>query len=437
MNPRFAFSVRQLSYASLAIMATVAVFSAYGSNQAVFGGSEPSPYDLIQAPHASTEPSIESIDAAKSLPVNYITTQPIYQNDTFHSLLSRAHASLSNLSIDNRLKQKIDVWLDKNSGGEAQLTLDRDSQLLSLTLIKRDNPTKQLLITHSSSGYQEKTTASAIDTTIEMKSAFIDSNLFLATDSADIPEAISNKITDIFKGTIDFHQDLQPRDHISIIYEKFGANGNLSKVGNLLAVELRIGHEKYRAFRFQPEKGSANYFDENGSAYGHDILRSPVPYSRITSTFSALRFHPILQLWRSHNGIDYAVPTGTSVTATASGNVDFIGTKEGYGKTIILQHAMGYSTTYAHLSHFLLGISPGSHILQGQTIGWSGATGTVTGPHLHYELRKNGNYLNPSQVRLPAVATLSQSDREKFGQFIPSQIARLDQLSTTNLAAID
>jgi len=135
-------------------------------------------------------------------------------------------------------------------------------------------------------------------------------------------------------------------------------------------------------------------------------MRSPVSFTRITSGFSLARFHPFLQTWRAHKGVDFAAPSGTPVHAAGDGKVASAGWQNGYGNAVVLQHGALYSTVYAHLSRFATGIKPGARVAQGDVIGYVGQTGWATGPHLHYEFRVNNEQRDPMTIALPMAQPL-------------------------------
>ena len=162
--------------------------------------------------------------------------------------------------------------------------------------------------------------------------------------------------------------------------------------------------------------------------------RTPVPLSRISSRFNPNRKHPILKTNRPHRGVDYAAKKGTPILATGDGKVDFMGTKGGYGRTVILSHGGKYTTLYAHMSRYKKGIRSGKRVKQGQTIGYIGSSGLATGPHLHYEFRVNGTHRNPLTVKLPKAQPLPKKYRVQFKAQATPLITQLDILGSTSLA---
>jgi murein DD-endopeptidase MepM/ murein hydrolase activator NlpD len=162
-----------------------------------------------------------------------------------------------------------------------------------------------------------------------------------------------------------------------------------------------------------------------------------MPFDRISSGFTAARLHPVLKIWRSHKGVDYAAPTGTPVRAVSDSIVNFVGKQGGYGNLVVLNHQAPYSTAYGHLSRFAKGIKRGGRVSQGQVIGYVGATGLASGPHLHYEFRINGAQRNPLAMKLPTAYPLDRRYRAQFAAHAQPLSARLNLLRNTNLSKLD
>jgi murein DD-endopeptidase MepM/ murein hydrolase activator NlpD len=269
-----------------------------------------------------------------------------------------------------------------------------------------------------------------------MKSAEIRSSLFAATDEADIPDHVALQIAEIFSSDIDFHSDLRNGDRMSVVYEAGYSNGEMVKPGQILAVEFTNQGKTYRALLYRDRHGKAGYFTPEGKALQKAFLRSPLEFSRISSGFSLARFHPVLQKWRAHKGVDYAAPTGTRIRATADGTVEFAGVKGGYGNVVILKHPGGVNTLYGHLSRFAAGLRKGQKISQGDVIGHVGKSGLASGPHLHYEFRVNGIHRDPLKVVLPNTATIDRTDLADFkqrSQPLMAQLALLHGVATASL----
>jgi murein DD-endopeptidase MepM/ murein hydrolase activator NlpD len=243
------------------------------------------------------------------------------------------------------------------------------------------------------------------------------SSLFAAMASAGETADLSVELADIFSGEVDFNNDLQPGDRFELSTEKAVRDGRLVGYGNITAAMLTNAGRHLEAFRFQPAGAPPGYYDAEGRSLKRFFLRSPLKFDpRITSGFSTSRFHPILHINRAHLGVDYAAPAGAPVVAVSAGVVTFASSTNGGGRTVRIRHASGYESGYLHLSAFGPGIHVGAHVSQGQLIGKVGMTGLATGPHLHYELRKNGAIVNPQieHKKLPPGEPIPPSQMDAF-----------------------
>lgn len=259
-----------------------------------------------------------------------------------------------------------------------------------------------------------------------LKSGVIQHSLFGATDSSGIPDGIAVQMAEIFSADIDFHRDLRRGDRFTLVYEMHYHRGQAARSGRILSAEFINDGTTHQAFYFEQD-GKGAYYGADGKSRKKAFLRSPLEFSRVTSGFS-MRFHPILKTWRAHKGVDYGAPIGTKVRATGDGTVDFIGKQGGYGNLVILSHAGGYQTAYAHLNGFSKGLRKGSKITQGDIIGFVGKTGWATGPHLHYEFRVKGQAINPLSVAVPTALPLNGQQQAKFQAQAEQQLLTLSML---------
>lgn len=277
----------------------------------------------------------------------------------------------------------------------------------------------------------------ALETRTLLQSGAIQTSLFGATDDAGIPDNIAIQLADIFSTKIDFHLDLRKGDHFSVLYEAGFYQGELIKSGRVLAAEFTNHGNTYQAALYQGADGETHYYTPEGKSLHNAFLRSPLEFSRISSGFSLARFHPVLQTWRAHKGVDYAAPVGTQIKATADAVVAFVGVQGGYGNVVMLQHAGDIHTVYGHLSRFAPGLHIGQHIGQGDVIGQVGMTGLASGPHLHYEFRVHGEHRDPLTVALPNVAPIPQHQLALFRQQAAPRLAQLALLHGDQTAALD
>lgn len=302
-------------------------------------------------------------------------------------------------------------------------TTDRHGEPQKLTIPLLDE-NSALVATRSADGFSVDRQPLRLERRLEMASGEVSSSLFAATDEAGLPDEVATALADIFEGQIDFIADLRPGDRFSVVYEALYINGAARKTGRLMSAEIITGGRRHTAIWFSTGAGMGAYYAPNGQSLQSGFLRSPVEFTRVSSGFS-MRKHPILKEWRAHKGTDFAAPTGTKVRAAADGTVAFVGRQSGYGKFIVLEHADGYSTAYGHLHGFAAGLREGQKITQGQLIGYVGSTGWATGPHLHYELRVNGEPRDPLRVALPAPPSLSDKQLASFKRQTVGLLAQL------------
>jgi murein DD-endopeptidase MepM/ murein hydrolase activator NlpD len=272
---------------------------------------------------------------------------------------------------------------------------------------------------------------------ILMRAADIRTTLFAAIDAAQLDDSIAAQLADIFSTDLDFHKDVRAGDRFTVIYEMYFSGGEPVRSGHVLAAEFVSGGNAYQAVWFQHPNGHGDYYAPDGRAIRKAFLRSPLEYSRISSGFMELRFHPILERWRAHRGIDYAAVAGTGVRASADGVVETAGFDAGYGNFVVLRHEQKYTTLYGHLSGFARGVSRGARVSQGEVIGYVGATGLATGPHLHYEFRVNDVHQDPLSVASDPAPPITPELRAKFDVSARPMLARLALLRGTRLARLN
>jgi murein DD-endopeptidase MepM/ murein hydrolase activator NlpD len=348
---------------------------------------------------------------AEPVPARYFTRERVQKGDTVAALFERlgVHdaAAIEFLKTD---RKGTTLFRKLVPGKTLQAETDRDGQLLSLRYFLGSG---LLEVTRTATGFAARDRALTEAPRIYHRTAEIRSSLFAATDSAGIPDAVAMQIARVFSTDIDFHTDLRKGDRFSVVYEMQYEAGELVAPGRILAAQFTNDGRRYDAVLFVDEEGRESHFDFEGNNRAKAFLRSPVEFSRVSSGFGA-RFHPIFRNWRAHTGVDFAAPKGTRVLAAADGHVIGAGWRNGYGKTIEVKHGGSISTLYAHLSGFAPGVRNGARVRQGDAIGYVGATGYATGPHLHYEFKISGMHQDPMKVALPKATPVPPSQRPKF-----------------------
>lgn len=237
------------------------------------------------------------------------------------------------------------------------------------------------------------TTQVVVEGRIDKGAPSISESLERAGERLDLALAMA----DIFSGEIDFNSGLQPGDSYRLVVEKsVRDDGLFVGYGPVRAAEFVNDGRTLAAMRFTLPDGKSGYFDRDGRSLKRFFLKTPLKFEpRITSRFSRSRMHPVLKYARAHNGVDYGAPTGAPVVSVSNGTVSFAGWTNGGGRTVRVRHTSGYESEYMHLSAIAPGISPGARVGQGDLLGNVGQTGLASGPHLHYGLRRNGQYVNP------------------------------------------
>ncbi len=341
-----------------------------------------------------------------------VAEERIRRGDTLVGLLERMGVNTAGLATFLGQDKTARSLVNLRAGRvlTVQQTADGDLQWLRYKSGIDEDSQESILIQKRNGQFVAKLESVNFEKQIVFRSGRIESSLFAAADKAGMPDS-----------DIDFHRELQKGDEFKVVYEDLTLEGRSARSGRVLAVEFVNNNKPYKAYWFAPSGNrNAGYYNEEGRSLKKSFLRSPLAFSRISSGFTPRRFHPIQQRWKAHNGVDYAAPTGTPIMATASGTVKFSGWQNGYGNFVEIQHHSGYSTAYAHLSRFGKGVKVGQKVEQGDVIGYVGATGWATGPHLHYEFRVNRVPKNPLSI---TVAQAEPLDRNAFSEFKRVQLA--------------
>jgi len=419
------FSLRTLvALSSLPLFGVVAAF-----------GLAPDTNTLDFTPETITEAIALPALASAGRAGTFERESVIQSGDTLANALSRLKiddSEIQRLLATDAVRQ---LASSIRAGKRIQATTTQDGQLLTIQFERGDAPA--LTVRRQDDGYVAEESSALLETRVVMRSGRILSSLYGATDSASIPDSIANQMAETLSTSLDFREDLRRGDTFSVIYTVDYRNGEPIATGKLLAAEFVNAGKPYRVVLFRDPSGREGYYTPEGESLKRGFLRSPLEFSRVTSSFSNSRKHPVFGFHRAHTGVDFGAPTGTRVKATGDATVKFAGRKGGYGNLVILRHPNGYETYYAHLSAFASGIRSGRAVTQGQVIAYVGSTGASTGPHLHYEVRISGKPQNPMAIKLPGSPSLAVAQRTQFLQQTSDWSDKLALLRNTNLAALD
>jgi murein DD-endopeptidase MepM/ murein hydrolase activator NlpD len=301
-----------------------------------------------------------------------------------------------------------------------------------------DSATQVTLTAKADGGMAASVTTLPVERRVHFAHGEVQGSLFAAGEKAGLSETMVLKLADVFKYDIDFIKDLKKGDRFTLVYDDVYRDGKYSGGGDILAAEFINNGHRYTAYRFKQGDGSIAYYSQDGRPLRKGLMRTPVAFTRISSSFG-MRHHPILGYNRLHKGVDYAAPTGTPIHAAGDGVITFRGRSHGYGNFITIRNTPKYTTAYGHMSRFAKGLHVGSHVTQGEVIGYVGQTGMATGPHLHYEVRVDGRPENPLTVTMPKPEPLSAKLMVAFRAQTAPMVARIQMIdnATQRLARAD
>ena len=317
------------------------------------------------------------------------------KNETLSGLLKRADLSMQEaLDISKALDLVFDVR--KLRPGQNFELFFTDEENIFLGLKMETNKGEIISVFKNTNGeFIPQTKEGIIETKHFALEGVIESTFSEAAEKSRIPNAIVNQVINALDGQIDFKKDLKTGQTFKVVYEqKMTDTGKLVGKSQLLYVSLTTNKETYQRYFFIDGMGVQGFYDETGASTPQTLLQRPLGKGRISSSFG-MRVHPILGYKIQHKGVDFPAKTGTPIPAGADGVIKKIGRNGGHGKYIRIQHNQTYSTAYSHMDAFAADLKVGSYVKKGETIGYVGNTGRSTGPHLHYEVIKNGKQVNP------------------------------------------
>lgn len=315
-------------------------------------------------------------------------------------------------------------------GQSFRLVLDAKGKLLEFDYQIDDDESVHLA--RSEDGrYQAVYDKSELVPHVVRMAGIVNSSLYEAIGELGEDPALASAFAAVFAWEFDFTRSVRPGDEFHVLYERLyreDRNGRQHYVrpGQILAAHYRGGDREMQALYFEPESGRGGYYRMDGTSIERQFLTAPVEYSRISSTYSNARPHPILKVTRAHPGIDYAAPHGTPVWAVADGTVIHRGRAGGFGHLVKVRHANGYVSYYSHLSRYGKGLHVGQTVSQKEVIGYVGSTGLATGPHVCFRIAKDGRYIDPFSVETPVADAISLASWSAFSRVRDDMLMRLD-----------
>ena len=342
-------------------------------------------------------------------------THKVSKGETFNKILN-------NYQIPKSEIQKIIKILSK----ENKLNNLKTNQIIEFTIDKSENNkitnflfpvsrTKKIQLTRDSisENFKKKEIITNLNKKIIFKEGKILKSLYKSAIDLEIQANVIIEFARLYGFQIDFQRDIRKGDNFQIMYEVFEDDeGKIFETGNVIFADLILRNQKNTLYYFD-KKNSAGHYDKNGKSVKKALMKTPINGARLSSSFG-MRKHPIDGYNKLHKGTDFAAPLGTPIMASGDGKIIRAKWCGGGGNCIKIKHNSTYSTVYAHMSKFAVGIKNGVRVKQGQIIGYVGSTGKSTGPHLHYEVIKNGKKINSQKLKLPSGKILAGKDRELF-----------------------
>ena len=360
--------------------------------------------ERLAKPKLQQQPLVES----------YWREEQVAEGENFNSFLMRL--GISDTEVHNLLAQKsFSPDLVKLRANQmVSIQADNKGGLSAIQFFSDDDDGEKILLALEKVNGNWQASANEVETVTmpTLRAVNVVTSARGALAQARVPVEIREAISEIFSDKFAL-DDLKEGDTVRVLYESHNFRGQEVSTGNIMALEIGKAGRLYQAYYFDHGDNTGAYYDHRGKALSKgEFAKIPVNATRVSSPYGT-RYHPILKTYRMHSGIDYAAPTGTPIMAPADGVVSFAGVKGGYGNAIMLNHRKGMETLYGHMSAFVSGVIAGKSVKAGDVIGFVGSTGRSTGPHLHYEVRINGQIVDPSTVALPA-RTLSNTELAAF-----------------------
>jgi murein DD-endopeptidase MepM/ murein hydrolase activator NlpD len=342
----------------------------------------------------------------------------VKKNSSFFDVMTACGATPEQItSIANEARPVYN--LSNIRPGQKYEVFKDDTGSLETIRLSTSDETAYIEIGCSAGGVSVERKEYPYEITVREVSGIITHSLWQTMMDQELPPALGAMLTEIYAWDIDFFTEIRKNDYFRVIYEERKMldgpdHEEKTGIGDILAAEFNTSGESHYAILFDNNGDYGEYFDYEGKSLQKQLLRAPLKYSRISSGYSRRRFHPVLHTYAPHLGIDYAAPTGTPVMSTGDGTVLTASRTRANGKYVKIRHPNSYISYYLHLSRFGKGIKSGAKVKQGQVIGYVGATGYATGPHLDYRIKKNGKFVNPRKLKLPPAKPVSEANMAAY-----------------------
>lgn len=376
----------------------------------------------------------DQLEALQAHGLELAREDEVRPGDSFEKLLSRMGVRDPAAMAFLKRERQTQAVLRANQGRIAFAYTDLQGRLLRLRLISGMDA--WVIERTGENQFEIKTARMGTEVSVEHRSVVVGQSFFGAMDQAGVPDVITDEIVSLFESDLDFRRQVNAGDKVRVIYESQKLAGR--DIGNyrLIAVRFEASGETYEALYYNPDGTKGNFYDAEGKSVKRGFLAAPLRFTRVTSSFTNFRLHPLFGDPRAHRGVDYAAPTGTPVRSVADGEIVEVGRSGGYGNAIEIRHNQRYSTYYAHLSSYAGRPRPGQSVRMGEVIGYVGSTGWATGPHLHYEFRIYGRSVDPTAITKenPQIPSLTGDQLASFKTLATDLRKRLSLLDSINTA---
>lgn len=358
------------------------------------------------------------LDEPVTLMYGTLNREPVHgtieRNSTLYDELRAAGVSAFDIDTMTRETRQSFDWRKIRAGQSFDVFMTATGDLDSLLLYTSPQDYLRVRLSENGDHFIAQMREVPYTVSYHVTHGTIENSIFGSLEDQGAETALATSLDDIFGWTVDFAQDLRRGDQYVMLYEVRTYETGHSVVGNVLAARVVNQGREYNAVRFTPAGGQVGYYNVDGSSMQKAMRRAPLKFTHITSAFSRRRFHPIEKVFKPHFGTDYGAPIGTPVYATANGVVVAAHYQNGNGNYVKIRHNRNYETYYLHLAGFAKGVRGGTHVEEGQCIGFVGMTGYATGPHVCYRIMKNGSWVNPKTLDLPARDPIKATDIVRF-----------------------
>jgi len=339
----------------------------------------------------------------------------ISSGEAFDKILnSYAISSKEILKIKKNLNSDYDLD-NLKTNFDIKFTIDQSNNKKITSFLFPVSRTKKIQLTRNldTDIFEKKIVITNLNKKIIFKEGRITQSLYQTAVELNVQPNIIIEFARIYGFQVDFQRDIRKNDNFQIMYEMFqDDDGKVFETGNIIYADLKLTGINNSLYYFD-KKGSEGHYDQNGKSVEKALMKTPINGARLSSAFG-MRKHPIDGYNKMHRGTDFAAPMGTPIMASGSGVITRARWCGGGGNCVKIKHNSTYETIYAHMKNFASGIKEGVRIKQGQIIGYVGSTGKSTGPHLHYEVVKNGKKINSQKLKLPSGKILKDKDRKTF-----------------------